>query len=236
MLLKGRHSVKRSCTCKLYVVLLCIFFLLYQYARASFYADPTSYFFNPAKAYRPGYSDKRQVEASAFLANDANLPFKRPATDTSPKLCIGIASIAREGANYLHLSAGSILEGLTAEERAQVSLKILIAHTDPTNHSSWESPWLRDVADEVLSYKTPFAGVNATWLEEIEKSHEKGHESQKGLHDYAFLLSACIRSGAEYILMVEDDTVAARGWYAKSLEAISSIERKIKQASSTGKR
>jgi hypothetical protein len=76
---------------------------------------------------------------------------------------------------------------------------------DPTRHPDWHSPWLRNVADEVLSYEAPFK--NGTWMKEMEGKIE--HESEKSLFDFVYLLRVCKDSGAEYILMIEDDTFIA---------------------------
>ena len=213
-------SIRRSFACD-FAVLFILYFFLYQYARISFYADPTSYFFNPLKAFKPGYSTQRQEEAAAFIGTNSNLPFKRLTNDTKPKLCIGIASIAREGINYLHLSTGSLLEGLTDQERGQIELKYLIPHTNPTLHPNWNSPWLRNVGDEVLSYEAPFKDQG--WIAEMEGKIE--HETTKSLFDFAYLLQACKDSGAEHVLMIEDDTVAAKGWYARTMEGLISVRQ-----------
>jgi hypothetical protein len=38
----------------------------------------------------------------------------------------------------------------------------------------------------------------------------KGHE-KKALFDYSYMLRKCLDSGTPYILMLEDDTIAADG-------------------------
>ena len=213
----------RSCRYNSYILPLVAYFILYQYCRLNFYADPTSYFFNPAKAFAPGYSAQRQEEASAFLEHTPNFPFRRRHQETNPKICIGITTIAREGANYLHLSIGSVLHGLTSEERQQVELKILIAHTDPTRHPNWNSTWLRNVVDEVLDYGPEFG--NQSYIQEIEGHVDK--ENTKSLFDYTYMLQSCKASGAAHIMMLEDDTVSAQGWYGRVLEGLESIKTKM---------
>jgi hypothetical protein len=84
------------------------------------------------------------------------LLFKRLSNDTAPKLCIGISSVAREWVNYLQFSTGSLLDGLSFEERQEIVLLILIAHTNPVKRPDHHSCWLHNIADEVLDYSSPF--------------------------------------------------------------------------------
>jgi hypothetical protein len=222
MLLKCPTKIRRPCN--FFCLLLLTYFCLYQYCRISFYADSTSYFFNPNKAFAPGYSSQRQEEAFAFLEDSSNLPFKRLVNSSSPKICIGITSIAREGVSYLYHSTGSLLEGLSNDERQQIELKILIAHTNATIHPNWNSNWLRNVADEVLDYGPPFE--NESYIRVLEGNVDK--ENQKSLFDYAHLLRACRNTQADYVLMIEDDTVSAKGWYERTMEGLEAVARKMR--------
>ena len=40
--------------------------------------------------------------------------------------------------------------------------------------------------------------------------------------------TACKDSGAEYILMIEDDIVIAKGWYVRTIESLASVRRKMR--------
>ena len=50
---------------------------------------------------------------------------------------------------------GSLLEGLSDAERAQIHLIAFIAHTDPTVHPIYHEPRLIAVSNTVLTYDIP---------------------------------------------------------------------------------
>jgi hypothetical protein len=100
MQIKCVVNMTKSSTFKLLFVFSSIYFL-FQYARYNLCRDPTTYFFDPTRAYSPGYTAQRREEASSFTKNRALLSFQRLSNDTAPKLCIGIASVARESVNHL---------------------------------------------------------------------------------------------------------------------------------------
>ena len=203
--------------------LLCYFFL-FQYCRVSYYRDPTSYFFNPTRAYAPGYSERRKEQAAAFVQDELNLPNKRLSSDTTPKLCVGIASIAREGVHYLHYAAGSVLHGLTVEERQEIILITLLAHANSSRHPDADSIWLPNAADQVLDYSAPFE--KEEYVRSLEGDEDK--QKEKSLFDYAHLVEACRATGSEFVFMMEDDTVAAQGWYRRTMEGLHAIATKMR--------
>lgn len=202
---------------------LLFYFFLFQYCRISYYRDPTSYFFNPQRAYAPGYSAQRKDEAAAFVEEELNLPHTRGSNDTTPKLCVGIGSIAREGVQYLHYSAGSVLHGLSLEERQDIVLITLLAHADSSRHPEANSLWLPNAADQILDYSAPFE------KEEYVQSLEAGEDNQKekSLFDYANLLEACRATGADFVFIMEDDTVASKGWYPRTMQGLKTIAHKM---------
>lgn len=69
-----------------------------------------------------------------------------------PQICLGFATIARKGARYFKSAVGSVLEGLSEEERADIHLILSIAHTDPSQHPAYYESWFHKVADQVLVY------------------------------------------------------------------------------------
>lgn len=203
--------------------LLC-YLALFQYCRVSFFRDPTSYFFDPERAYAPGYSEHRKEEAAAFVEEDLKYPNRRLPSDTPPKLCVGIASVAREGAQYLHYSAGSVLHGLSAGERQEIVLIALLAHVDPGKHPAADSVWLRNAADKVVDYSSPFE--KQAYVESIEGV--QGKQKEKSLFDYAHLLEECRATGAEFVFLMEDDTVTAEGWYRRALKGLKDIGKEMR--------
>lgn len=184
--------------------------------------DPTSIFFSPGKGYTPRYSTIRRQQAEDFITSynttsDYNTELDR---DRNKRLCVGIPSFGREGAQYVSNSVGSLLEGLTPEERAEIFLVVFIPHTDPAVHPVYGEGWL-GLADYVLTYE----------LSEAEMQHVRDMENEggsfleKGLYDYSYLLSKCAEQYTPYIAILEDDTIAMDGWYHRTLAAISDAER-----------
>lgn len=226
---------------RLTFVFLVTYFFLIRYCRLHFFRDPTSLFFDPARAYNPIYSAQRRVEADSYI-NDisralnlsgttvahlrvANANVSEDPGSPRPKLCIGLATIARKEEHYFETAVGSLLDGLDAEERAQIHLKTFIAHTDPTVHPAYSEPWLYVVTDDVLTYQ-----LDGPELEHIKKlEEERGLFREKALFDYAYLLDACKQTGAQYIAMVEDDVIAREGWYARTMKALKDVERKTRE-------
>ena len=60
-------------------------------------------------------------------------------------------TVKRETKQYVDVAVGSLLEGLSEEERGKLWLYVLFADTDPSVHPSWKG-WLKRAADEVGAY------------------------------------------------------------------------------------
>jgi hypothetical protein len=200
---------------------LVAFFALYAvlvlYCRFAYYRDPTSAFFDPTRAYERGYSLIRQREAEIFIADAAEEPFLRSDNTTTPSLCVGIATVARGGERYFRVSVGALLQGLTEVERQDIHLVAFIAHTDPTVHPAYSERWLRNVADQILTYDD----LPPEELERVKVwEGAKGVFREKGLYDYRYLLDACYRVGTPNIMMLEGDVMALDGWYSRTMRAL----------------
>ncbi|KAL8806419.1 MAG: hypothetical protein Q9182_001334 [Xanthomendoza sp. 2 TL-2023] len=201
------------------LIFLFLYLLLGQYCRYAFYRDPTSAFFDPSRAYEHIYSLQRQRQADAFIQaanssshakNGSQVP--RPATT----MCLGIATVERPGEQYIRLALGSLMEGLTEDERKQIYAVILIGHTDPERHPIYHEPWLQTLSDKILTYDT-LRKDQFDLLSHWE--HEKDYR-RKAIFDYTHLLETCLQSGAAWIAMIEDDTIAVAGWYPRTLAAL----------------
>lgn len=190
--------------------------------------DPGSIFFDPTKAYDPIYSTIRLEQAASFIdrANNATGPQKSRVSG-QPKLCLGIAIIARKGASYFQATVGTFLEGLSEEERAIIHLILFIAHTDPLQHPAYEEPWLDKLADQVLLYNASEVDINYLRSLETEKAKIVGRE--KVLFDYIYLLKACASVDTPYVIMLEDDLVALDGWYHRTQAALASAEEQTQE-------
>lgn len=191
-----------------------------KYCQLRFYRDPTSLFFDPSRAYTPSYSSVRSQEAHAFIESASTDTFNKTVASLTPKLCVGIASVARDGARYFRTSVGSLLEGLTKEEREDIYVILFIAHTNPSTHPAFSEKWLENVADRVLTYALPYEQFKH--IKELEK--DQGSFREKAVFDYTYLLKACSAVGAPYILMNEDDVIALDGWYHRSQRALEIAE------------
>lgn len=109
-----------SCSARQFALATSAFAVLYLFAllcvSRSTSRHPGSWFFDPGTAYRPHYATVRDVQAERFIVGaESAPPFKRSIVLESPKLCVGIPSIARNGVDWI--TVGSLLEGLSQQER-----------------------------------------------------------------------------------------------------------------------
>lgn len=182
--------------------------------------DPTSIFFNPRKGYAPHYSTVRRQEAQAFITSYNPANAIKAGVPSGRKLCIGIPTVKRDGEQYLQYTVGSLLAGLSPEERKEIYLIAFIAHSKPITHPAYSEAWLSALADEVITY--PFGLDRMQYIVDMEK---KSNFEEKGLFDYSFLLDKCAAQLTPYVAILEDDTLAVDGWYHRTLIAIQSAEQ-----------
>ncbi|CAF9928628.1 MAG: hypothetical protein ALECFALPRED_004103 [Alectoria fallacina] len=194
------------------------FFLVYlaliRFCSQAYYRDPTSAFFNPIRGYESRYSAKRQNDADAFIRN-ANLTTFVQTTPQDPKICVGIATVAREQDQYVRRTIGSLIDGLEPSEREQIFLAVLIAHTDPQMHPIYGEPWLTKVADKTLLYD-----VNQGRLQSLRDWETNKDYRRKAVFDYTYVLQRCVDAGTKWVAMIEDDTLAVDGWFPRAMEAL----------------
>lgn len=128
-----------------------MFLLAYQCCSHTYRRDPTSFFFNSSEGYRKIYSLQREKHA-AVLIEAKNRSSEVLISHRSPSICLGLATIARAGEQYVRSTVGSMLEGLSADQRNDIELVIFFAQTDPQNHPIYHDRWLKKVADKVVEY------------------------------------------------------------------------------------
>jgi hypothetical protein len=149
--------------------------------------DPTSVYFRPSKGYVPRYSAIRREQAEAYIASYEHAEYDiANASDNEKrrKLCVGIPSIQREGESYLPAAVGSLLEGLTREEREEIYFIVFIPHSKPEVHAAYSEEWLSGLPDEVLTYDFGFDRMqHVRNMEQLG-----GHVLEKAAFDYAYLL------------------------------------------------
>ena len=84
-------------------------------------------------------------------------------------------TVQRNGKNYIDPAIGSMLEGLTDEERAKLLVHAFFVNTDPTVHDSWNATWLRKAVDAVWSYQVGNETMaHLRQLEQARDFREKG--------------------------------------------------------------
>ena len=151
----------------------------------------------------------------------ANSSESAQVTPKDIKMCVGIATVGREQEQYVRATVGSLLDGLTVEEREEIYLNILIAHTAPHVHPIYGEEWLHHVSEKVLLYDVSQKQFNDLLNWEKDKDYRK-----KAIFDYSFLLQSCLNTGAQWIAMIEDDTLAVTGWYPRAIEALEMADDK----------
>lgn len=212
---------------KLFVVFGIAFCAAVQYFRIVASVDPSSSFLDIKRAYQRQYSLVRIEEARDFIARSTNSK-DRPKASSDASICIGIATVQRDDARYFDLLVGSLLDGLSDSERSDILLLPFIANITPYAHYAYNESWLFDLADEVLTYdNVSMRDKTRMRSQETPKGHKK-----KALFDYSYTLQRCLDSNAAYILMLEDDAIAADGWYPRTKAALADMESRREYPSS----
>ncbi|KAK5071290.1 hypothetical protein LTR64_007793 [Lithohypha guttulata] len=201
-------------------VLSVIYVLAYTYYHYVSARDPTSYFFDKSRAYSQKYSRLRIEQADNFVTRINAGAAAVKAADAPPRICVGVATVARRNQQYVSTTIGSLLEGLTESERQSMFLNVLVAHSDPAKHPSANDKWMNTLPDRVLHYDP-----DSPDYDQIVAWEEGGWYRNKTIYDYTYLLRDCYNTNSEYIAMIEDDTIAARGWYKQALQALDTVSK-----------
>ncbi|KAL8764580.1 MAG: hypothetical protein Q9209_007968 [Squamulea sp. 1 TL-2023] len=202
-------------------IILCYFLLYvvtYRYCIHAYQRDPTSFFFDPSKAYNRVYSSKRERQADAFI-DAANRSTDTPISHPNPSICLGIATMARSEEQYVRRTVGSLLQGLTEPERNGIHLVVFFAQTNPQQHPIYHEPWLKNVANEILQYDV--GDEELARLHSLEQEHQHW---KKSMYDYEYLLKKCFDTEADWVMLVEDDVLAKEGWYLQAMTALEDIQ------------
>lgn len=188
--------------------------------------DPGSVFFQPTTAYQRRYSLVRQEEAERYIDRASTSESVKPSNHKASQekeLCVGIPSVGREGTRYLRTTVGSLLDGLSTEERSNIHLVVLIAHSDPFKNPEYHEPWLANAVDQVLLYEP-------SQLEHVAAMEKDVGGREKMLFDYTYTLKTCLNAGTPYIAMLEDDVLASEGWFWRTTLAFRQIEEMIERS------
>jgi N-Acetylglucosaminyltransferase-IV (GnT-IV) conserved region len=163
--------------------------LLIQYFSHTSYRDPTSYFFDPSRAYTRIYSVDRSREADEFIQSASllhNAPHHSP---QQPRMCIGVAIVTRKGEQYVRQTIGSLLEGLSEQDRDSIHLTIFIDHTIASQDPIYSEKWIETLPNKVLEYKSEDKAQVEGWVED-------GNYQFKSVFDYKYLLQDCYTTSA----------------------------------------
>ena len=200
------------------IAFLFLYLALIQYCSYAFNRDPTSAFFDPNRGYERKYSLTRQNEADSFVQNSI---VSAPSGDArgDPVMCVGIATVGRDEEQYITSTIGSLLDGLSSAERGEIYLVVLIAHTAPHVHPIYGEKWFTNVVDKVLLYD-----VNQKQMDDLTAWEKEKNYRKKAVFDYTYVLQRCRDTEAQWIAMIEDDTLAVKGWYPKAIEALETAD------------
>ncbi|KAJ5114073.1 hypothetical protein N7456_002607 [Penicillium angulare] len=210
-----------STTSRIFWTFSFIYILSFGYYHFASSRDPTSYFFDPLRAYERRYSLTRISEADGFM-QDVNTIQKpiRPENWT-PTICLGIATVRRRKEQYVELTLASLLAGLTEAERGIVFVNLLIGHSEPSVHPIYSERWVQTLTDRVLTYRQDDPD-----FERVKEWEIGGLYRNKTIYDYTYLMKDCYDTGAEYVAMIEDDTLAVKGWLSSTLQALDIVKRR----------
>ncbi|KPA45820.1 alpha- -mannosyl-glycoprotein 4-beta-n-acetylglucosaminyltransferase c [Fusarium langsethiae] len=224
----------------LYALLATIWLSLFHLGRLYTYYDPSSFFYDPQKAYETRYTDLREEEANHFLdiinhasadklsnvnytINDIDL------RDQDKRICIGIPSVRREREQFLPRTLASLVDGLDARERRLIRIIVLLADDDPTTHPAFNQRWLHRLADEVLLYSNTSIPAVPDVYRYVQPFTSKGNDTRlrndRVHRDYATLMADCRETGAQYFVLMEDDVIAARHWLGRLLDGLVYLEQ-----------
>ncbi|RYC54819.1 hypothetical protein CHU98_g11394 [Xylaria longipes] len=186
------------------------------FLRSLCWKDPTSKFFQSERAHASTYSTYRiqQAVQHADIVSTLPGPQVQQSREGPPELCIGISSVRREGISYLKLVLGSLQHGLSSEERMQLHFVVLLAHVNQTEHPDYDKPWLASMVDTLASYND-----NEERLRLVQTMDPRSH-AIKSKFDYSVVMEECEKTGAPYILMIEDDVVFLDGWRHRTMRAL----------------
>lgn len=180
------------------LVTVLVYGLLILYCKRALWRDPHSAFFKDDHVYELGYSNYRIEEAKKFIqvanktlesssrdaeegnsksVEDESITGLGKGTGNKPVLCAAYVTIRRERKQYFPEAVGSMLTGLSPEERDALNLTVLFADTEPTTHPNWKNPWVQNVVDAAQTY----TGLTEAQWEEVKRAETEKNYYVKGV-------------------------------------------------------
>lgn len=96
---------------------------------------------------------------------------------------------------------------------------MLIAHTIPEHHPIYKEPWLLSLVDKVVLYDVP-----PDQKDQLAEWEADRNFVRKAIFDYTYVMQKCVDGGAEWVAMVEDDTLAVMNWYPRLMKALEQVD------------
>jgi hypothetical protein len=81
----------------------------------------------------------RGQEALDFLESSSS---STRTISSDPVICAAVVTVRRDNVQYLNTTIGTMLAGLSQEERSAVHARLLFADTDPQVHPDYGRQWL----------------------------------------------------------------------------------------------
>ncbi|KAL8868553.1 MAG: hypothetical protein Q9174_004915, partial [Haloplaca sp. 1 TL-2023] len=63
-------------------------------------------------------------------------------------------------------------------------------------------------------------------LNDLKKMEQEKDYRRKAIFDYVYLLEKCVDTGAAWVAMIEDDTLAVAGWFSRAMRALDIADSK----------
>jgi hypothetical protein len=115
----------------------------FLYCRQTLWSNPQSVFFNSDRAHEFRYSAERLQDGRAYInATDSHNQTSASHTQNQPVMCVGMVTAKRRKEQYLDDTIGTMLVGLTPEERSAINVRLLFADFVPDRHPDWDKDWL----------------------------------------------------------------------------------------------
>ncbi|KAF4342086.1 alpha-1 3-mannosyl-glyco 4-beta-n-acetylglucosaminyltransferase C [Fusarium beomiforme] len=222
-----------------YASLASIWVFLFQLCRLYTFSDPSSFFYDPHRAYVARYTNVREHQADELLDIAEHFPVEElaktplinndsnaiPRTSEKP-ICVGIPSVKREREQFLPRAVASLVQGLSLEQRNSIHIIVLLADDEPTSNPAFGKRWLDGLADEVLFYGDASIADPSKRYHNVTSNNSHELSRNDRVHrDYATLITTCQERGAKYFALVEDDVIAAHNWLERLSTALDKLER-----------
>jgi hypothetical protein len=148
---------------KLLVSTLVALLLTSLYLYHVLWNEPRSWFYNQSGAYEYRYSAHRLGEAREFISTanaTQDVVNNAKGFHNEPVMCIAMMTIKRQHTQYVSDTMGTILAGLTVEERSAIDLRLIFGNVDPEVHPNWNETWLSSLDWVGCNHMLLFVAIN----------------------------------------------------------------------------